>query len=328
MNNRPPTITVLMSVFNAGKYLDASIRGIVAQAFRDWEFLIVDDASTDGSAEVVESWAAKDGRIRLIRNGTNAGQTPCLNRGLREARGKWIARQDADDLSHPLRLTRQFERVTAEPDLALLGTCGRIIDPNDRLTGLLDVPLTDASIRWSAAFLNPFLHTSVMFRRDVVLDEFGGYDESFRISQDYDLWTRLAARRKSANLPERLVCYRNLVTALSKIGRTTAFDEARRVSEREETRSFGRELTPEERRILASFREGLAPADPRAFWSLYHSLIAPLRSPDKPRMMAAHRLKAAGAVAANRTAMLGEIFSAFRRDPGFVSRWLMERRLG
>jgi hypothetical protein len=324
--NSIPRISVLMTVFNAGRHLDASVRSIVTQTFQDWEFLIVDDASTDGSAEVAESWAVKDKRIRLIRNGSNKGQTPCLNQGLREARGVWVARQDADDLSHPLRLTRQFERVTIKPELDLLGTCGRIIDGADRLCGLLDMPLTGGSIRWSAALLNPFLHTSVMFRRDVVLEEFGGYDESFRISQDYDLWLRLTARKKSANLPWRLVCYRNLSTALSKTGRETAYDEARRISERGETESFGRELSAGERRLIASFREGLNPADRQAFWNVYNGLLPSLTGPDRARMIAAHHLKVAGACGPG--ARCQEMVSAFRHDPAFAARWLIERWRG
>jgi len=313
-------------VFNAGRFLDASIRSIVTQTFQDWEFLIVDDASTDGSAEIVESWAANDARIRAIRNSINKGQTPCLNQGLREARGTWIARQDADDLSHRLRLTRQFERVTVEPALALIGTCGRIIDGADRLSGLLDVPLTDESIRWSSALLNPFLHTSVMFRRDVVMDECGGYDESFRISQDYDLWMRLTARRRSANLPGRLICYRNLDTALSKVGRTTAFDEARKISEKAEVNSFGGGLSSEERRLVASFREGLDPADRRAFWNVYRSLVPLLKSPDRSQLIAAHHLRVAGACGAGARCL--EVLAAFRQDPSFVIRWLVERWQG
>ena len=158
------------------------------------------------------------------------------------------------------------------------------------------------------------------------MDEFGGYDESFRISQDYDLWVRLTARRKSANLPLRLVCYRNLDTALSKVGRTTAFDEARRISERAEVHSFGRELSSEERRLVASFREGLDPADRRAFWDVYDSLIPPLKSPDRSRLIAAHHLKIAGACGAGAKCL--EVLAAFRQDPAFVSRWLIERLQG
>jgi glycosyltransferase involved in cell wall biosynthesis len=120
-----PLVTVLMTVYNAGRYLDAAIASIAAQTFRDWEFVIVDDASTDGSPEVAEAWAKRDSRIRVIRNAVNKGQTPCLNQGLREARGRWIARQDADDLSLPERLERQ---LAAADGFALLGTNGWIID--------------------------------------------------------------------------------------------------------------------------------------------------------------------------------------------------------
>ena len=327
MTDRPPTISVLMAVFNAGKFLDASIRSIHRQTFQDWEFLIVDDGSTDESCEVAVRWAEIDKRIRVITNRANKGQTPCLNQGLREARGKWIARQDADDLSHPLRLTRQFERVTCDPDLALLGTCGRIIMEDDRLCGLLDVPLSAASIRWSAAILNPFLHTSVMFRRDIVLGEFGGYDESFRISQDYDLWTRVIARYPSANLPWRLVCYRNLASSLSKAGRSAAFEEARCVSENAEEMSFGRKLDPGERRLLVAFREGTVGRDRSFFWDLHRALLAGLVAPDRSRLIAAHHMKVAGSCPENPVAAFAEVFAALQAAPVFVAGWIAERLL-
>ncbi|MEI6493839.1 MAG: glycosyltransferase [Verrucomicrobiota bacterium] len=327
MNNRSPTISVLMAVFNAGKFLDASIQSIRRQTFQDWEFLIVDDASTDGSAEVAGRWAGIDKRIRVIPNSANKGQTPCLNQGLREARGKWIARQDADDLSHPLRLTRQFERVACDPDLALVGTCGRMIDENDRLCGLLDVPLSAASIRWSAAILNPFLHTSAMFRREIVLGEFGGYDESFRISQDYDLWMRVIARHPSANLPWRLVCYRSLAASLSKAGRSVAFEEARRISESAEEMSFGKKLNPDERRLLVAFREGMVGRDRRIFWELHRALLAGLVSSDRARLIAAHHMKVAGSCSGNPGAALDEVLAAFQAAPAFVTGWLAERFL-
>ena len=325
MSDRAPTMTVLMTAFNAGKYLSASIRSICQQAFQDWELLVVDDASTDGSADVASEWAAKDQRIRVIRNDVNKGQTPCLNQGLRVARGKWIARQDADDLSHPLRLTRQFERASRDPALALLGTCGRIIDSNDKLCGLLDVPLDAASVRWCAALLNPFLHTSVMFRKDVVLGEFGGYDENFLISQDYDLWTRMIARYPSANLPARLVCYRNLASALSKTGRATAFDEARAVSERTELFSFGRELGFAERELASAFREGRPIGDRRVFWNWYNGLQANLDACARARLLASHHLKLAGSLSQNPAAALAEVLAAFRSAPGFAANWLAER---
>lgn len=318
----PPAVTVLMTVFNAGKYLDPAIASIAGQTFQDWEFLIVDDASTDGSPAVAEGWASRDKRIRVIRNAANKGQTPCLNQGLREARGAWIARQDADDLSLPERFARQ---LAAAGDAALIGTNGWIIDATNRVIGLLDAPLTQASIQATSPFLNPFMHTAVMARTQVIRDELGGYDESFRIAQDYDLWARLIAANASANLPDRLVCYRHLATSLSKSGSNTAFAEARRVAEREATRVFGRPLTEPEFDLLASFREGLPAEKREAFWALHGRLLAGFPpSPDLGRTVALQHLKAAGAVG-KPAAVLAEMAAAFRTSPGATLQWLAER---
>ncbi len=326
-----PAITVLMTVFNAGRFLDPSIRSITGQAFRNFEFLIVDDASTDGSVAVVEKWARQDPRIRLIRNETNKGQTPCLNQGLRLARGKWIARQDADDLSHPLRLSEQHQFTTIHPDVVLLGTNGRIIDDQDRLVGLLDAPLTHGAIEWTAPFLNPFMHTSVMFRPQVVRDEFGGYDEHFRIAQDYDLWTRVVARHQTANLPQRLVGYRHLASSLSKTGRERAFAEAEQISRRESERVFGRKLDPSEHRLLACFREGLDPENRDAFWNLYDTerrKFPGSSTSDLSRTVALHHLKAAGSLLAqNKSSALREIGVALQSDFFSTVGWLAARYL-
>ena len=231
-----PVITVLMTVFNAEPYLAASIESIRRQTFIDWEFILVDDASTDRSLMIAESYAKKDPRIKIIRNVVNKGQTRCLNQGLTEACGILIARQDADDLSHPKRFEKQWKRFQEEPELALLGTCGVMINEVGSRVGLLDVPLTHELIAWSAAIKNPFLHTSVMFRTEV--SQFlGSYDEYYQIAQDYDLWTRIIRKYRVANLPERLIRYRHLESSLSKLGRSQAFEEANKISIREEKNS-------------------------------------------------------------------------------------------
>ncbi len=322
---KAPTVTVLMTVFNAGPYLDAAIQSIVEQTYCDWEYVIVDDASTDGSLDIAEGWARRDGRIRVVRNETNKGQTPCLNQGLREARGQWIARQDADDVSLPERLARQ---MAACDGVALLGTNGWIIDASGRTTGLLDAPLTHESITWTSPFLNPFMHTAVLARAEVIREELGGYDENFRIAQDYDLWARLIARHRSANLPDRLVCYRHLATSLSKSGKGKAFAEARIVSRREAERVFARPLVGAEDDLVAAFREGLDDRHRASFWRLYENLQGKFpTSPDLARTSALHHLKAAGAVR-SRTAMIAEMFSAFWVSPGTTCRWLVERLAG
>jgi glycosyltransferase involved in cell wall biosynthesis len=325
-----PVISVLMTVFNAGRFFEPSIRSILNQTFRNFEFLIVDDASTDGSADAAEKWAARDPRIRLIRNPENKGQTACLNQGLSLARGRWIARQDADDLAHPSRLARQHRFLTIYPDVVLLGTNGRIIDAHDRLVGLLDAPLSQQGITWTSPFLNPFMHTSVMFRADIIRDQFGGYNEDYRIAQDYELWTRVIATHEAANLPQRLVCYRHLATSLSKAERNVAFAEADQVSAREARRVFGRSLDKSEARLIAAFREGLDPGTRRAFWQLYAELLSKedARAGDIPRTVAMHHLKAAGALSSSAPgAAIAEIFKALRADFQATLGWLATRYL-
>ena len=323
-----PVISVLTTVFNAGRFFEPAIRSILSQTFRNFEFLIVDDASTDGSTKVAEAWASKDPRIRVIRNDANKGQTACLNQGLNLARGRWIARQDADDLAHPLRLSRQHRFLTIQPGVVLLGTNGRIIDEQDRLSGLLDAPLSHQAITWTSPFLNPFMHTSVMFRADVIRDEFGGYNEAYRIAQDYELWTRVIAAHQSANLPQRLVCYRHLGTSLSKAGREAAFAEASQVSAREARRVFGRNLDEREARLITAFREGLDPGNRGAFWRLYSELLSKhdARAVDLARTVAMHHLKAAGALSSKASWLaVAEILNALRMDFGATLGWLATR---
>jgi glycosyl transferase family 2 len=324
-----PAVTVLMTVFNAGRFLNSSIRSILAQTFRDFEFLIVDDCSTDGSAELAEGWQSRDSRIRVVRNAHNRGQTACLNHGLELARGQWIARHDADDLSHPTRLMFQRRFTTSRPDVVLLGTNGRIIDEQDRLVGLLDAPLTQQGIIWTAPFLNPFMHTSVMFRTGIIRDEFGGYDPSYCITQDYELWTRVIAKYQGANLPQRLICYRHLATSMSKVGREQAFAEASAISRREAARILGQEFDQAEARLIAAFREGLEPSNRKAFWELYDNLLAcrDSRTDDMFRTVAMHHLKAAGALSKSPRLALAEILNALRTDPAATLGWLATRYL-
>ena len=323
-----PVISVLMTVFNAGRFLEPSIRSILNQTFHNFEFLIVDDGSTDGSADVTEAWAARDSRIQVIRNKENNGQTACLNQGLKLVRGRWTARQDADDLSHPSRLSKQYEFLITRPEIVLLGTNGRIIDAQDRLTGLLDAPLSQAGITWTSPFLNPFMHTSVVFRTDIIRAEFGGYNPAYRIAQDYELWTRVIATHQSANLPQRLVCYRHLSASLSKAGSNTAFAEAEQVSAREARRVFGRSLSESEARLIAAFREGLQPGDSRAFWRLYRELLRAqdANTGDMARTVAMHHLKAAGALSSRaRWLAFLEILKASRADTRSTLEWLATR---
>ena len=327
-----PTVSVLMTVYNAEPYLEASLASIAGQSFADCELVVVDDASTDGSLRILEDWSQRDSRIKVIPNQQNKGQTPCLNQGLRLCRGAWIARQDADDLSHPSRLERQLEYLQRHPGTVLLGTQGVLINEYSRRIGLLDVPCNAAAILWSAPFLNPFLHTSVIFRRDIVMGEFGGYDEGFRIAQDYDLWMRLAAMYPTANLEARLVSYRHLGSSLSKIGSSTAFEEASRISAREAGRVFSRSWNSEEQALVAAFRRGLRAGEVAAFHALRRRLedefVArhPGEHAGPASVKTAWKLKIAGSVA-QESPFLGmrEVASALIANPVGVLRWARER---
>lgn len=327
---RAPQVSVLMAVYNGGDDLPASLESIATQTFTDWEMVVVDDASTDGTREVVESWSRRDPRIRLVSNAVNKGQTPCLNQGLRECRGRWVARQDADDLSASGRLAAQMEFVARHPDVVLLGTSGVLLDEHGRKAGLLDVPCTAAGIAWTSVFLNPFLHTSVLFQREAVLQTFGGYDESFRIAQDYDLWVRMLNAVPTANLPARLVSYRRSDASLSRAGRDLAMEEAGRVSARQFAHLLGRPPARGEEELCRAFRSGLPDSRRREFQGLLRRLGGEFSSKHPgwasgPESVAASwHLRLAGSCGSLPSAA-HEMLAAFAADPGFVLRWMHDR---
>ncbi|MBN1490093.1 MAG: glycosyltransferase [Phycisphaerae bacterium] len=208
MKSETPRVSVIMSVRNGAAYLREAVDSILAQSFGDFEFIIVDDASDDETPRILAEYAAADSRIVLLVNDENLRLSRSLNRALAVARGTYIARQDADDLSLPDRFARQVERFDAEPDLGLLGTAFDICDANGRRVGTQVVPITDTEIRLQMLFDNAFCHASMMLRRRVLPGVIGGYDATVRYAQDYELWSRLLRVTRGANLAEPLVVHR------------------------------------------------------------------------------------------------------------------------
>jgi glycosyltransferase involved in cell wall biosynthesis len=205
-----PKVTVLMAVYNGERYLREAIDSILRQTFTEFEFLVVNDGSKDGSRDIVLSYA-DDRRVRLVDNPANMGLTRSLNRGLSLARGALVARQDADDVSHLDRLARQVAFLDSHPDVALLGTQVRHISSDGssvRAAGW-EKAVTGVGIRWQILFDSPFIHATAMFRTGVVREELGGYDEGFATSQDYELWSRIVERYPAGNLPEALLDFRS-----------------------------------------------------------------------------------------------------------------------
>lgn len=180
-------LSVVMPVHNALPYLDEAVRSILAQSHRDFEFVIGDDASTDGSTEALRGWAARDSRIRLLERRENLGPSGSSNWVARAARGAFIARMDADDIAHPDRLARQLAALAADREAVLIGCPPLCIDGEGRLVR--------EQTRWllgQNGFHAPFAHGSVMVRRSA-LEAVGGYREACAYWEDLDLYLRLAA---------------------------------------------------------------------------------------------------------------------------------------
>ncbi|MCC6424507.1 MAG: glycosyltransferase family 2 protein [Phycisphaerales bacterium] len=201
-----PLITVLLCFHNDRAYLATAVRSILQQTMKDFEFLIYDDASSDGSAELLAAFG--DPRIQLRRNQTNLGLTRTLNLGLLEARGQFLARMDGDDIADPQRLELQLQFMREHRDVGLLGTSRTLIDESDRLIAHAPAQCDDLSIRFKSLLGNPFAHPSVFMRMEILRRHGLRYDESFPTAQDYDLWVRMLMFTAGANLLQPLLKYR------------------------------------------------------------------------------------------------------------------------
>jgi len=195
-----PKISVVMSVYNGEKHVREAIDSILNQIFGDFEFIIINDGSTDRTKEILESF--KDPRIVLIHQ-ENMGLVKSLNKGIALAKGKYIARQDADDISMANRLEQQFKFLERHQSIALLGTWAYIIDQGGKALQKITYPCDYATIEKGLKRQNYFCHGSVVFRRKAFF-ELGGYREFFSSSQDYDLWLRFAEKFEVANLSNLL----------------------------------------------------------------------------------------------------------------------------
>lgn len=203
-----PAISVAMSVYDNAPYLRAAIDSILAQTFADFEFLIVNDGSSDGSAEIIDAYAAADSRVRAIHQ-ENRGLVPSLNRLLAEARAPLIARMDGDDVCLPERFARQVAFLEANPDYGVVGCWAQDIDEEGRFGNGIggDQPTTHEGFL-DALLGKPLMcHPSAMLRAEVVRGV-GGYRALYRHCEDYDLWLRLCEVTRLCSLPERLILYR------------------------------------------------------------------------------------------------------------------------
>jgi hypothetical protein len=202
-----PKVSVVMSVYNGAPFLREAVESILAQTFADFEFIIIDDGSTDKTAEILSTYAKADNRVRIFRQEENRGRAESLNWGLGLARARLIARMDADDVSLPGRLKQQSDFLESHQEVGLVGGVHEIIDKNGGALATGCMPLEDQQIRTRMLEYNCMCHSAVMMKRDVALAS-GGYRSQLRDADDYDLWLRIAERTELANLDQVVVRYR------------------------------------------------------------------------------------------------------------------------
>lgn len=205
MNN--PKISVLMPNYNCEKYIWEAIESILKQTFTDFEFIIIDDYSTDNSWEIIQNFAKKDERIIAIKNNKNLKICKTLNKWLKIAKWEYIARMDSDDISFIDRFQKQIKFLEKNLKVGIIGGSIEIIDEKNKKIGERHYNITDENIRKKIFRYSPFCHPTIMIRRDI-LEKSWNYDEEQVFAEDYDLYFRIGKYSQFANLTDFLLKYR------------------------------------------------------------------------------------------------------------------------
>jgi glycosyltransferase involved in cell wall biosynthesis len=274
-----PKVTVLMPVYNGEKYLRQAIDSILSQTFSDFEFIIIDDGSTDKSLEIIISY--QDSRICIMQNGTNQGLVSSLNKGLNLAKGKYIARMDCDDISLPERLAQQVNFLEQNTLVSVLGTAAQIIDSNNHLDTIINFPETNFLIQWNLCFSSPLVHPSIMMRNDICkrVNYYTSdviYGREKYSGEDYDLWRRLSKITQLANLPNVLLHLRKHESNLTKVYKEEHIKNAVCISKLIIEDTLGKEISSEIVRSLLYPQQHYFNGRAKAYQlidSLYNSFI-------------------------------------------------------
>jgi len=200
-----PPISVVMPVFNGERFLREAVESILAQTYTHFEFVVINDGSTDGTGAILDSYAASDARVRVYHQ-DNRGLVDSLNRGCAIAAGKYLAIMHADDLAVRERLEWQIEFMERHAETGVVGGAVEVIDGAGRLLDCWRQPIENAEIQGALLRRNPFVHSAAMMRKEAFLSA-GGY-RGFFPAEDYDLWLRIAERWRLANLEAAVAKYR------------------------------------------------------------------------------------------------------------------------
>jgi GT2 family glycosyltransferase len=202
-----PTISVILPVYNSEAYLGLAVDSVLAQTFRDFELIAIEGGSTDRSRAILGEFAARDARVRVITQSAR-GLVGALNEGIAAGRGEFLARMDADDISHPERFTKQLVFLRGHPDIAVVGSTMTLIDAEGLPIRDIDYPIQPSEVARSLECGSALAHPAVMMRTEAVR-QMHGYRAVLDHAEDYDLWLRMAERFQLANLPDRLLSYRH-----------------------------------------------------------------------------------------------------------------------
>lgn len=202
-----PLISVVMPAHNAQKYLSTAIESILNQTFKKFELIIVNDASTDKTLQIIKSFAKKDSRIRIINNKKRLDIAGSLNKGISHAMSNIIARMDADDISLPNRLEVQYKLINNSKKIAVVGANIVVMDPQEKDISARSYPANSKDLKACFFKYSPFAHPVVMFRKKI-FDEVGKYNPKYSPTEDLDLWFRIGRKHEFRSVPQLLLRYR------------------------------------------------------------------------------------------------------------------------
>jgi len=209
-----PLISVVLSVYNGEEYLAEAIESILAQSYKKFEFIVIDDGSTDNSLEIIKSYT--DERIILISR-KNRGLVFSLNEGIKKAKGKYIARMDADDIAMPTRFEEQVTFLEAHPKVGVCGTAVIGLSSKGGNGSVWRLAKKNKTIKTEMLFSSPLAHPTVMMRRELIIKYQLFYDEKFKHAEDFELWTRFSKYTELSNLATPLLKYRVLENSISRL---------------------------------------------------------------------------------------------------------------
>lgn len=211
-----PIISVVMSAYNSERFISEAIESILDQTFTDFEFIIIDDGSTDNTLEIINNYSNQDDRIRIVINENNIGLAKSLNKGIALAKGKYIARMDADDVSMSNRLQEQLAYLEDHQEITALGSNVIITSHIGEIKTKTNNLLRPVQIKWATFFGNHAVHPTLMVRSCIFLNDDIHYNEDLETTQDYDLWVQITSNYQLANLQDHLVNVRVIPSGISQ----------------------------------------------------------------------------------------------------------------